>query len=1650
MNLGVYVKGIVMLEKTFMRTIGVSLLCILNTANAFNIKIDNTVLTQNASQFGNKTANLIELQRIAEELNKDYPTQKLFNVPYFYGISHQAVVNFLTKTQIVTNPEPMLKAIEKKLWEDPELKLVLDIIRRRREGGKAVEVEKPKLSPQAKKLLALIKTIIAQQPSKEYKSLETEPSLSTYEFVMQQWDLFKQQQPPKEKSLTLAAKETLAKIRKAIINAFITNIFLEQDGLDGFLKEAAQSNTLLMVRSTGREDSKELANAGGNESISSVQPEPLLMSIAMGKVVASYFSEKSLNQRLLGKDVHFYDDPFMPILLQYMIGERPKNKDDQIPTSGVIFSQEAEGRTPGVVHIQATFGHNEGVVNGLVAVDTFYVGPTGLIHPLIRIKTERMKTDDSFMLTLYPNPQELHQTPCLGEDTIKDLAFAAKSIESYYGYPVDIEFVFQNNLIYLVQARPISYPHTTPSYLKDIYFSSLDESLKQLVYVISAGGGAVRIIESEKNLIMADNLRQALDIFLNAKNQDDIQAVITAQPAPATSHEATNFRGAGKPIAYLHDQTKLQKWLSDKTFPLLFDTQRGYITTFNPSEQCATLESTCELNAWLLHPIAKKTSTFSKLFPNNQLWHDKAKRIIKEIKKAKYIKKITFPNLFSHLRTSNNKDAIYALLKTLLDRVNAKIIVEEQNQNILQEQGKETNQGLIKQLKTIHEHLILCAIETVETIEQPNLERIAFLYPITFIEALFTQLPTPNVFVVDDSFVSLNKTEKQEEGLMKEFGLEKQEWREYLVQFAKVQQAITDESVSLNWKNFVKHISKLEPEQRSSLAVMLSNIKQLGLMPIWINLWFESQKYEELGFDLEKQEQDYQKTAGALIQEYNAAKELFKKMAAINTKLQTWPADQFEKQENFAKQWEAFKLTFLTYFSSENFGQQYDAAQKLAKFGILMTMNSFVTQFDQSIKALERSHKHYNAILTAKRFKEMLCSYYQLFKCWINIPSIKEDIIAIFPEDRTRNKTFKTIFGYTEHIRNLLNVIPVDTDQFQASPRFNVAAAALGSKSNWARSISGEDLLLQKIIKKTEGKKLLTMEDIFTLLHQNLIFITGLLLKKTELIHLPLPTLPSKTINALKSTSVTLIRGFEKWDQKIDLVGINLEKDTFHYAFNLPVLNHSCTFKLSYNIADKTTILEANFLGQARQRWQKIGDWASLFAQLTDLDFIKEPQVDLERGILTFVVLIKEVSQIDKITAFIKELAGLSVVPEFALTALNPFKSLADMLAQTDEFVEEIIQKLPTIVRKNNSLVAFLPDAIKQVGNNPNNPSIIAFFEQLPFIAQTGSITAKKRLFTMLAQCLYEQSFIIPSRGHEIIQTLQTGLASTDDQNVIEEINRCFLNLNCGVKELHPELIRLIRDIKDKSDTKYQIVITILLRGMTGKYAIKESSYKDTIIAFSKEIVTKNINTPNVELENQSFSLLLNLLSLTQANLFKDLASIASSVVKKWLRGDPKVFYRATSILKEYIKNNAPFPSIDSDDIDKLINGLDLIFKGESFNIKDKAIEACQILIDLPRIGISVSSQQLNRAIDTNIDWIQILLAKEEFYYATLEPLIKLLNEKILALEPDKFKKIEMFLEKANEKVGEYQREDFLKIIQPLQENYPSLWDSIQKKIRGI
>ncbi|NGX42229.1 MAG: hypothetical protein K940chlam7_00506 [Chlamydiae bacterium] len=180
--------------------------------------------------------------------------------------------------------------------------------------------------------------------------------MNNYPSFDKDWKAFvvihKKDQEDDIKGLSPESKEQLRVIREGIHKAFSTSSkkgtlqkirkkIKKKSEVQKFLGE---TQGLCMVRSTGREDTKEFALAGGYQSISGVKPNVEAILEAMGTVVESYFSENAFSQRLAAEQ-DIIAEPFIPVLLQEMIGERFEEEpaEDKIFCCGVGYTQEYGG-----------------------------------------------------------------------------------------------------------------------------------------------------------------------------------------------------------------------------------------------------------------------------------------------------------------------------------------------------------------------------------------------------------------------------------------------------------------------------------------------------------------------------------------------------------------------------------------------------------------------------------------------------------------------------------------------------------------------------------------------------------------------------------------------------------------------------------------------------------------------------------------------------------------------------------------------------------------------------------------------------------------------------------------------------------------------------------------------------------------------------------------------------------------------------------------------------------------------------------------------------------------------------------------------------------------------------------------------------------
>lgn len=166
---------------------------------------------------------------------------------------------------------------------------------------------------------------------------------------------------------------------------------------------------------------------------------------------ASLFTPRSIGYRAKNHVPH--EKVLMSVGVQKMVNSR---------AAGVIFTLDPTNGDPSKVVIEGNWGLGETVASGSVNPDKFVIDNVmrQIDARTVSVKHIEFVYDPDKGEVLHTClPEEMQCQSCLNEDEIKALVDTARTIESHYGRPMDIEWaidrdaIFPEN-IFVVQARP--------------------------------------------------------------------------------------------------------------------------------------------------------------------------------------------------------------------------------------------------------------------------------------------------------------------------------------------------------------------------------------------------------------------------------------------------------------------------------------------------------------------------------------------------------------------------------------------------------------------------------------------------------------------------------------------------------------------------------------------------------------------------------------------------------------------------------------------------------------------------------------------------------------------------------------------------------------------------------------------------------------------------------------------------------------------------------------------------------------------------------------------------------------------------------------------------------------------------------------------
>ncbi|MBL4588167.1 hypothetical protein JKY79_02375, partial [Candidatus Babeliales bacterium] len=841
-----------------------------------------------------------------------------------------------------------------------------------------------------------------------------------------------------------------------------------------------------------------------------------------------------------------------------------------------------------------TYGHNEAVVNGLLPVDSYYVNDYSSIYPLIKTKKNRLKANlnretKKYRLEYQTNDSKQENSSTLSTEEILELTNFAKKLELMYGYPVDIEFVIQNNKIQIVQCRPLEQQAKNPSFIKQSFYDSLDKNIIFNAEMIGVGDAQTVIIDSEDQLIFDSTLKKAVDNqFLPSPSQNLIKGILVLQSAPSTSHEATIARSNSLPVFVIQDIDKIKAALHQNK-KVVLDPQRGIVVV----SELDTIEKNIG-RGWFNHPIP----------PLLSLWHEKPidvgipQDIADRIKPFCETISSELLNIIKHdVDFSRARNATYAFLYQCTQTIYTTL----QKPNIDKDVQKQLTTLQCELQKTIRDQLnILDRIEDKLILNENA--RLARLFPASRLEALFKQVPsqqTINTF----SLGSLLKTNKEEETIAINLNLHKfpsQELAPFTIQYAKAAEYLLSDELQGAWKHFITEFSQKSEEENEAFAQMIQALASLDALPLWINTSFTQA--------IEQPDANVNSVYKYLTDEFNQSKNFIGQLKEYSDFFVQFPYQSFENPDIFEKQWKLFSDQLNATVNNKEFITSLDQATPLGKLVSTTCLKKAIDAFDNSIKALTGSTMYKKDALHAERFKQMVTQYLNWFETLCTMPSLQDDLDNLCSDDinpwiyDASKKKFVNANKYKSYIQGihkLLLLTPKNTmeskDNFIPYLEFNVAGAALGSKASFSRSIGYN----HSFFNDKNNIKYPTLENIFSLVHQNLLTVNNLILKKENITSIKLP----QTIQKLKQTIEEKIQYQSQYKKTINikLANINFEKNIIIFQYNLPLGAHSAIFELKYDRFKKRTFLAISFLGKDWDRWENIGHSAQLLSKLYDI-----------------------------------------------------------------------------------------------------------------------------------------------------------------------------------------------------------------------------------------------------------------------------------------------------------------------------------------------------------------------------------------------------------------------------------------------------------------
>ncbi|MBA2726802.1 MAG: hypothetical protein H0U49_01335, partial [Parachlamydiaceae bacterium] len=1227
-----------------------------------------------------------------------------------------------------------------------------------------------------------------------------------------------------------------------------------------WLSEMAKQGAYLMVRSTGAEDSRKHANAGGNESPCYVVPIQAAFCKAIGVVVRSYFGAGSLQNRLNADLNPFKEKLKLAVTSQELIGEPIGGTEDpkQIPISLVLFSNEPlyiGNEKFRVMRISATYGHGEGVVgNKGIASDTALIlqsaSQPDQLYVLYdnQLKPTRLAPvrDQTGKITLekIPNCDEMAQRPALSNELIQRLYEWGVIGEKFFDdFPTDMEIVIKGNKIYPVQARPINRPMLLPTYLdlKKIALATstpITQTLRGEMVV--PGLASVVKIEQPTEILLADTLEKAEKLFVKGQHK----LVVVAESEPANSHPVVNFSNLGIPCLYAKDFAKMQDLVAslDETHQLAVCMQSATLSLWETSKG-AIDEFTSR--GFVVHPakvaisLPLSTTVLTQAGIDADIPQD-------------------LQDLLLQISSTTQASVALGQLKALQEHAWIKTFHTRHLELELQLSNdprlEKSLRPLISAATALKEKLTKAFVEVQALIEKhPSEGPLELLLHIKVLETLLFQKPSSNGALAQHSILSLQDSFMAADAL-----IAYQKQLSHPAYFAELLLDGSQSPIDKVYESWMNFLLKLEPIAHRTLQgestglsateiakfkALLYTLRKGDVLPIFTTFIFSPLHSKDPIEILRTLIQAMPSGEEPLIENLTLQKQAIHQLKDDLSKFgdcKTF-SDAFERLQKLAANFHPDTHPWLQ-------KEQWDALSLITRSMSLRTMNELVDLYDLSIKAILVSSSQYqDKAEQTKQFKKMLGPYLQLLKGWAG-STVGTHGFATH-QDWPLPK-------YLDMIEAIFKELP-DSDPNQMNlTNFTVSGGTLGAGTLFDRDLPS------------------SLHDVFSLIHQNLMATTSALTKELFPVdQINASQLPENLKLALSNTEK--IGGFRVGQPQLIGIEVNHKEIVFHY--NVPLRSHSGKFIIRYNRHTEKLSMQSLFLGPARDRWEQNKEIVTILDAVGLLPLLSKP----------------------KFSAFDFTYTSDITDPRHQETAFKEYKVLAELsLAfSVDGMISDFVSNIEgtgqlhekalfIIIEASNTVFGrALKGAIFDDMLNRSSNEIVAFLQLLcKNPSERAQLTAMD-----LVKKLAENSKVLPvviAKAQEWSKSSNWQLRKT----ALDVLLRLIENGN-GLSEASIIVSRLIND----PDRTVSYIALTLQWGLDRAYRISEA------ITIAQEQSTNS----DVMVRLEALDQLIQLFDRKRGHGISEACTIAQRLIK-----DPEMDVRikALELLIQLVRNGQGIP----------------------------------------------------------------------------------------------------------------------------------------------